>query len=393
MRSRQRTPRGRVGSLLVAAVLALSLPIFGAGVSSGAATQGDVDAAKTQLAQLNDRLSLLVEQYDQAKVALGQAQSAEARARAEAEAARVAEARAKAILSARAAAAYESTGPTLSALLGATSFSQLSDRIQFLGNIAQGDVDAANRSHVAQARAMAASARLATAIKQREANVSTLASRKIDIENGIAQQRALISTLETQLKKAALARAIAARAAAERLQQQQAPTGASAAVTGGGSGSGSGGGSGSRSGGGSGGGGSGSGSGGGPPSPPPPPPPPPPPASGAAAAVAAAKSVIGVPYVWGGADPSVGFDCSGLTMWSWAHGGVSLPHSSVAQYSVLPHVSRDQLQPGDLLFFYTPIHHVAIYVGGGLVVEAHHPGTTVAMDVPDWANYVGAGRP
>ena len=88
-----------------------------------------------------------------------------------------------------------------------------------------------------------------------------------------------------------------------------------------------------------------------------------------------------------------GFDCSGLTMWSWAHGGVSLPHSSAAQYAVLPHVSRDQIQPGDLLFFYSPIHHVALYVGGGLVIEAHHPGTVVAMDVPDWPNYVGAARP
>jgi cell wall-associated NlpC family hydrolase len=80
-------------------------------------------------------------------------------------------------------------------------------------------------------------------------------------------------------------------------------------------------------------------------------------------------------------------------MWSWAHGGVSLSHSSAAQYAELPHLSRDQLRPGDLLFFYSPIHHVALYVGGGQVIEALHPGTTVLKDTPDWDNYVGAARP
>src|SRR5207247_430676 len=107
--------------------------------------------------------------------------------------------------------------------------------------------------------------------------------------------------------------------------------------------------------------------GGGPPSPqpsPPPSPPPPPPSSGAAVAVRAAYSAIGVPYKWGGSNPKEGFDCSGLTMWSWGQAGVSLPHSSAAQYAMLPHVSRGDLKPGDLLFFYSPISHVAIYVGG-----------------------------
>ena len=89
-------------------------------------------------------------------------------------------------------------------------------------------------------------------------------------------------------------------------------------------------------------------------------------------------------------------DCSGLTMWSWAHAGVYLPHSSSAQYSAVPHVSFDQLQPGDLLFFYSPIHHVAIYVGGGQMIHETHPGTVAHVEglTSYWmAYYVGAGRP
>jgi cell wall-associated NlpC family hydrolase len=106
--------------------------------------------------------------------------------------------------------------------------------------------------------------------------------------------------------------------------------------------------------------------------------------------------VIGVPYVWGAADPNVGFDCSGLTMWSYAQAGVSLPHSSAGQYAVVPHVSKDNLMPGDLLFFYSPIHHVAIYLGGNLMIHTDHPGSSVHIEAISsyyWGVYTGAGRP
>jgi cell wall-associated NlpC family hydrolase len=107
----------------------------------------------------------------------------------------------------------------------------------------------------------------------------------------------------------------------------------------------------------------------------------------------AAYSVIGTPYQWGGASPETGFDCSGFTMWSWAHAGVSLPHSSAAQYSALPHVAREDLQPGDLLFFYSPISHVAMYVGGGRMIHASHPGVPVGVVSVYWDSFVGAARP
>ena len=108
----------------------------------------------------------------------------------------------------------------------------------------------------------------------------------------------------------------------------------------------------------------------------------------------AAYSAIGVPYVYAGSSPESGFDCSGLTMWAWAHGGVSLPHSSSAQYSALPHISRADLQPGDLVFFYSPIHHVGIYVGGGMMIHAPHTGSVVSLtSLAGYPSYVGAGRP
>src|SRR5581483_8301915 len=126
---------------------------------------------------------------------------------------------------------------------------------------------------------------------------------------------------------------------------------------------------------------------------PPPGGPPPAPNPNAQAAVDAAYSVIGTPYVYGAADPNVGFDCSGLTMWAWAHAGVSLPHSSEMQYQVLPHVDRTDLQPGDLLFFYSPIHHVGLYIGGNNMIDANHPGDVVNIRPITWDVYVGAARP
>ncbi|HEV3354551.1 MAG TPA: NlpC/P60 family protein [Acidimicrobiales bacterium] len=120
--------------------------------------------------------------------------------------------------------------------------------------------------------------------------------------------------------------------------------------------------------------------------------PPPPVGHGAGAAVAAAESVIGDPYVYGAAGPS-SFDCSGLTMWAWAHGGVSLPHSSQSQYASTTHVAISAVQPGDLLFYYSDIHHVAMYVGGGMMVEAPHTGANVREVPMRLDSLVGAGRP
>src|SRR5262249_29288857 len=103
---------------------------------------------------------------------------------------------------------------------------------------------------------------------------------------------------------------------------------------------------------------------------------PPPPSGGAAVAVETAREQLGKPYVYAGSGPN-GFDCSGLTMFSWAYAGVYMPHSAAMQYDSFPHVAIDQLQPGDLVFYGSPIHHVGIFVGGGTMIEAPHTGAFV----------------
>ena len=93
-------------------------------------------------------------------------------------------------------------------------------------------------------------------------------------------------------------------------------------------------------------------------------------------AVSAAMSKVGSRYAWGNSGPSR-FDCSGLTSWAYRQVGINLPRSSRAQTSVGTHVSKSDLRPGDLVFYYSPVSHVAIYVGNGRIVDAANPRTGV----------------
>jgi cell wall-associated NlpC family hydrolase len=102
---------------------------------------------------------------------------------------------------------------------------------------------------------------------------------------------------------------------------------------------------------------------------------------------------IGVSYRYATAIPGVAFDCSGLTMWAWAQAGVGLPHQSRAQYASVPHVPSSAAQPGDLIFYYSPISHVGIYIGGGQMVHATNPGNPVTVAAVNWGNVTGVGRP
>jgi cell wall-associated NlpC family hydrolase len=102
------------------------------------------------------------------------------------------------------------------------------------------------------------------------------------------------------------------------------------------------------------------------------------PSAAAAIAVQTAMAQRGKPYVYAAGGPNA-FDCSGLTAYAWAAAGVSLPHNAAAQYGYGTHVSLDQLQPGDLVFYYSPIGHVAMYIGDGLVVHAPTEGEDVRV--------------
>ena len=107
---------------------------------------------------------------------------------------------------------------------------------------------------------------------------------------------------------------------------------------------------------------------------------------------------LGKPYLWGGAGPQA-FDCSGLTMQAWSHAGVPLLHWTGYQWQEGPHVPLDELQRGDLVFYATntsdpeTIHHVGIYIGNGMMVDAPYTGAFVRIDPINFPGLIGAVRP
>ncbi len=109
-------------------------------------------------------------------------------------------------------------------------------------------------------------------------------------------------------------------------------------------------------------------------------------------ALAWARQELGKPYVFGGAGPN-SFDCSGLTAFVYGKAGIYLPHSAAAQYNDTRRVPLSNLQPGDLVFYYSPISHVAIYIGGGEVLQALNPSAPVEISGLYYAGApVGAGQ-
>jgi cell wall-associated NlpC family hydrolase len=345
--------RGRIVRLAVAAGFALSAILGFTATSHASPSKAQVDAAHAKLAALQQRISQLVEQYDQAKIAYAETQTKLANVRKTKADADAAARQAMAELSKRAVAAYTGMGSQLDSILGSSSFSELSDRVQFMGALAQSDEDLAAKADAASAQAEWARQELERTLQQQQQQRTSLENQISQIKQTASQQEQLYQRLNRDYQAAL---------AAERQAEQQAQQDLN------GTGSSSGGGGGFV---------------------------PPPNASAAATAIAAAYSVRGTAYVWGAADPSVGFDCSGLVMWSYAQAGVSLPHSSAAQSAMFTHLSRDQLQRGDLLFFYSPVSHVGIYLGGNLMIDASHPGPGGGVDVRTvyWDSFDWGGRP
>ncbi len=116
------------------------------------------------------------------------------------------------------------------------------------------------------------------------------------------------------------------------------------------------------------------------------------PTEAAGTAIQTALAQVGKPYVVGAAGPN-GFDCSGLTQYAYAAAGIPLPHSSRSQSGLGAAVSRADLQPGDLVFFYSPVSHVGMYIGNGQMVHASVSGRPVAVTSVDQRGYAGARRP
>jgi cell wall-associated NlpC family hydrolase len=221
----------------------------------------------------------------------------------------------------------------------------------------------------AQAKARTARSALQAQAAERAALLVKLAAaRKTSVAVEQAREAGLRRAAELR-KEAALRAAERAEAAREAAQRARNGSSSNSSGSGSGSGSNSGSGSGSSDSGGqaSSSGGSSSGS------------------SGAGqSAVAWAKQKLGLPYQWGGAGPG-SYDCSGLVMRAWEQAGVRLPHSSRLQYRQSEKISYADLRPGDLVFFATnpsneaTIHHVAMYIGGGQMIEAPFTGANVRI--------------
>jgi cell wall-associated NlpC family hydrolase len=109
-------------------------------------------------------------------------------------------------------------------------------------------------------------------------------------------------------------------------------------------------------------------------------------------AVAFAFRQLGKPYRWGSSGPD-SYDCSGLTSSAWSRAGVGLPHNARRQYGAVARISRSDLRPGDLIFYYGGISHVALYIGGGKMIHAPEFGENVRVDRYDFQPVHGYGRP
>ncbi|MEV6128282.1 C40 family peptidase [Streptomyces violaceusniger] len=112
----------------------------------------------------------------------------------------------------------------------------------------------------------------------------------------------------------------------------------------------------------------------------------------AASAVSYAYAALGKPYVWGATGPH-GYDCSGLTQAAWRAAGVALPRTTYTQINAGRRVTRDQLAPGDLVFFYSGVSHVGLYIGDGRIIHAPRPGAPVRVASVADMPFAGAARP
>jgi cell wall-associated NlpC family hydrolase len=323
-----------------------------------------------QLGQLSDSLERARSQYDAADAKLAQIQRDLRENRRELRVAKHNLKVGQRTIAQRLVALYTSDQEsTLEVVLGAKSLDDMITRIDNAKSVTQADTDVLAEVKHFRAVAKHSGDVLKRAHQQQAQVVAERAAAKRDIEAKIAEQQRLYSSLKGEIAKlvaeqAAHQRALAAAARdrlrelhASALEQASATVVGASAIT------------------------------------------PssdtvvaPPPTHGDV--VQYAMSQLNTPYVWGGGAPG-GFDCSGLVMWAYAQVGVALPHSSYAQYGYGVPVSRDQLQPGDIVFF-DGLGHVGIYIGGDQFVHAPHTGDVVKISSLDeaWyaATYVGARR-
>ncbi len=373
-----RPSRAAALRIACAAALAGSLAIFNLSVSptsAAAPSRSQLANAKARLQQLEADFEITVEHYDAVHQRLTNIRTDIVRTK-------VVVAHLRNRIQSRVGTAValarelymSGQADALEAVLSSTDLSEIESRLHYLQASEQRQAQVFERLAVDRQTLDQKLADLSSARDKGAADQSQLAHLKTSIEAKVTSQKATIDRLNRQIaaaerRAAARARAqriarTAARARAQRIADRAAALAAQRAAAA--------------------------------PTPAPAPSetasPAPAPSSRAQVAVRAALSQVGKPYVWGAAGPD-SYDCSGLMMWAWAQAGVSLPHNALMQYNATPRVAQSYWQPGDILFFGSPIHHDAMYIGNGRMVEAPYTGSHVRVVSAFRPDYVGAGRP
>jgi len=334
---------------LIAALVA-AVPATAASVSS---KQAQAQQVLQQINAIDVDLERVVQAYDTAQTKLNTIVARQQLNRKLLAVARSNYAKAQAQLSSRLVDLYTSGDQSaLEVLLGSVSLTDLLNRIDTVNRVSDQDARVVRQIVSFRGEIKRREAELAQARTAQEKIVAQKEAEKRTIEAKLAERRSLLSSIKSEIAR--LQRAEAAR-------QQQLQAAAEQRLQGGSGGSGT--------------------------------PIGDPGPSRYGGVVGIAMQYLGVPYVWGGASPS-GFDCSGLVMYVFAQVGVSLPHSSYAQFGMGTPVSRSALQPGDLVFF-DGASHVGIYIGGGQFIHAPHTGSVVSIaSLSGWysSSFAGARR-
>jgi cell wall-associated NlpC family hydrolase len=329
-----------------------------------AAKQAQAQQVLAQIQQIDNNLGSAVEAYNLANVRLHRIESDQRENRRQLKVAQGNLKVAQKSLAARLVSAYTSNedNSTLSVLLGSTSLDDLLSRIEAVNSTSQQDANIVQQVTSFKATVQHQRAALQKAHSEQQSIVAEKAAQKHHIEAQLASRRQLLSSIKGQIAQIKAAEAAQQRqlAAAARLRLEGAQpvvssgVGVSASTPEGSTVA-------------------------------------PPNVHGGVVGIA--MQYLGVPYVWGGSSPR-GFDCSGLVSYVFAQIGVSLPHSSYAQFGMGTPVSISQLQPGDLVFF-TGASHVGIYIGGGQFIHAPHTGDVVKISSLSGyysANFAGGRR-
>jgi peptidoglycan DL-endopeptidase CwlO len=295
---------------------------------------------QTEIHQISTQISRLDEDYNESRIQLVKVQRQVQEAR---QAKQTADERLKVLrrtASARAAAAYRVGLPNILLILfGSTSTSDFSKRMGIASRVGDWESGVMTSLQIANERSEERGKQLQRELTRAKSVSDAIAAKRSTLKTRVAQQENLLSRL-TAAENAQRRRAVEIRIV-------KPPPGPILSLPGSG---------------------------------------------GARTALQTAYSLIGRPYRYGAGGPG-SFDCSGFTSFVWRAAGVSLPHSSRAQYAATKRVARSDLQPGDLVFFGHPIHHVGMYVGNGNMINSPQTGETVGVRSMARRDYVGAGRP